>query len=85
LRIPNAALRFSLSDGRKAAADKGEKGASVWIVDAEKPRRVQMLAGISDGNFTEILSGDLKEGQELIVESLTKGKTQQPPSGPRMF
>jgi HlyD family secretion protein len=84
LRIPNAALRFTPSDKRKAAPEKGEKGAAVWIVDAEKPKRVKIATGISDGNFTEILSGDLKEGQELIVESLTKNKA-QPASGPRMF
>jgi len=85
LRIPNAALRFSPSDGRKAAPEKGEKGTAVWIVDAEKQKRVKIAAGISDGSYTEIVSGDLKEGQELIVESLTKGKAQQPASGPRMF
>jgi HlyD family secretion protein len=85
LRIPNAALRFSPSDKRKAAPEKGEKGSAVWIVDAEKPKRVKLVTGISDGNFTEILSGDLKEGQEMIVESLTKDKSQQPASGPRMF
>ena len=85
LKVPNAALRFSPFDRRKGGAEKGDKGSGVWIVEAEKPKRIKIATGISDGNFTEILSGDLKEGQELIVESLTKAKTQPAGGAPRMF
>jgi HlyD family secretion protein len=84
LRVPNAALRFSFSDGRKTV-EKGQKGPSIWIVEAGKPKPIKIETGVSDGNFTEVLSGNLKDGQDLIVESLTKGKTQQPSGPPRMF
>ncbi len=86
LRIPNAALRFRMSEGRKAAApDQKERGMSVWVLENKKPKRVKVSTGISDGAFTELLSGDLKEGQELIVESLAKPKGPSGASGPRMF
>lgn len=80
LMIPNAALRFRPSEMRKA-----EKGSGVWIVEQEKPKRVRVTAGISDGNYTELTSGDIKEGQEIIVESVTKPKNQTRQTGPRFF
>ncbi|HMK61658.1 MAG TPA: efflux RND transporter periplasmic adaptor subunit [Dissulfurispiraceae bacterium] len=86
LRIPNAALRFNPYDKRKTPSDKGERGTGVWTLENGNPKRVKLTNGISDGNFTEVLSGNLEEGSVLIIEALTKGKTQQAPSGPpRMF
>jgi len=84
LMIPNAALRFRPSEMRKKDAMK-EKGSAVWIVEGGKPKRVKVSTGISDGSFTELVQGDIKEGQELIVESLEKAKTQSGSFGPRMF
>jgi len=82
LKIPNAVLRFRLSE--KGAQTSEKKGPGVWILEKGKPRRVSVTAGISDGSFTELLSGDIREGQELIVESLVKAKASGP-AGPRMF
>ncbi len=82
LKIPNAALRFKPAEKSKTATQ--QKGAGVWILEQEKPKRVTISTGISDGNYSELVSGEIKEGQELIVESLTKAKAPQP-SGPRMF
>jgi HlyD family secretion protein len=85
VRIPNAALRFRMTEATKTQTQV-RKGAGVWMLEAGKPVRVQVSTGISDGNFTELLSGDLKEGQELIVESLLKQKSDASPSrGPRFF
>jgi HlyD family secretion protein len=82
LKIPNAALRFKPAEKVKAGAQ--QKGAGVWILEQGNPKRVTISTGISDGNYTELVSGNIKEGQELIVESLTQAKSQRP-SGPRMF
>lgn len=84
LRIPNAALRFRPSEMRGKAEQK-EKGSGVWIVDNRKPKRIEVTTGISDGNYTELLSDNIKEGQELIIESVSKPANQSRPSGPRMF
>jgi HlyD family secretion protein len=82
LKIPNAALRFKPVEKVKTAVQ--QKGSGVWILEQEKPKRVPISIGISDGNYTELISGKINEGQEVIVESLTKAKARQP-SGPRMF
>ena len=94
LRITNAALRFRMTDrpavgGAGAGAKPGageKKGPSVWVLEQGKPKRVAITPGISDGIYTEIEAGDLKEGQLVIVESLKKGKSQSgQQGGPRMF
>jgi HlyD family secretion protein len=58
----------------------------VWVLGADKkpqPRRVQI--GISDGTATEILQGDLKEGDQVIVAQNVSGdsraQTRQSPPG----
>lgn len=84
IRIPNAALRFRPSDVGNKDKSK-EKGSGVWIIEGGKPKRVKVSTGISDGSFTELVQGDIKEGQELIVESLEKAKSQSGSFGPRMF
>jgi HlyD family secretion protein len=85
LRITNAALRFRLSEKPAVPAGAGgKKGPTVWVLENGKPKRVVITPGISDGNYTEVVSGDLKEGQQTIVEALRKGKGPAP-TAPRMF
>jgi HlyD family secretion protein len=89
LRVTNAALRFRFSERPAAGASAGttapeRKGPAVWVLENGKPKRVIVTPGISDGLYTEIVSGDLKEGQQLIIELVKKNKPQTP-SGPRMF
>lgn len=87
LKIPNSALRFKPSERLKAVQekpDRKEKGAGVWILENNKPKRVKLTTGISDGSFTELLSGEISEGKELIVEAQSKPKASTL-SGPRMF
>lgn len=87
LRVPNAALRFKPSEakGRKGtgAEQQDRKGSRVWVLEQETPRPVQVTTGLSDGNFTEISSGQLKAGQEIITDNLNgkKGSSsaQHPP------
>jgi HlyD family secretion protein len=86
LRIPNAALRFRPADRTPEKGVGGEKkGPGIWVLENGKPKRVGITLGISDGSYTEVLSGELKEGQLLIIESLKKSKTSNAPAGPRMF
>ncbi len=86
LRVTDAALRFRFSDKTAGAAGgTGKKGPAVWILENGKPKRIAITPGISDGNYTEVVSGDLKEGQQTIVEALRKNQGSSRPTGPRMF
>ena len=49
-------------------AGRMRPGRVLWILDATgKPQPVPVEPGISDGTFTEIVSGGLKEGDSVIV------------------
>ncbi len=50
------------------------KPGRVWILSPEKkPTPVSIVLGITDGTFSEVMSGNLREGEEVIVEE-TSGK-----------
>jgi HlyD family secretion protein len=83
VKIPNAALRFKPSE--KVAQTSDKKGTGIWVTEKATPKRIPVVLGISDGNYTELVSGDLREGQEVIVESLVKAKNTTPSGPPRMF
>ena len=88
LRIPNAALRYKPSESLLTSADSVHAASPaaqgsrrqqqpqpvVWVLGADgKPRSVQIKTGISDGNMTVIESGDLKEGDQIIVGEIGTG------------
>jgi HlyD family secretion protein len=86
LKIPNAALRFKPDVTPEKATT--EKGTGVWISDEKnRLKRVRIVTGVSDGNFTELVSGKLPEGSEVIVASADSEKkiTAPAPSGPRFI
>jgi len=86
IRVSNAALRFRLADRQAGSGPADKKGPSVWVLEDNKPRRLSVTTGVSDGTYTEIVSGDLKEGQQIIVEALKKNEAPAPArGGPRMF
>ncbi len=71
LKVPNTALQFRPSnikpELRKRGSDYG-----VYVIRGGKLQLIKLEIGISDGKFTEIKSGDLKEGDEVIVEEVNR-------------
>lgn len=65
LRVPSAALRFRPSDHPLAGQTSGE---TVWIVEGSDIRPVAIESGISDGRYVEVASGEVKEGDSVVVE-----------------
>lgn len=84
LRVPNAALRFRYTEKQIAEAPV-QRGPGLWVLENGKPKRLKVSFGISDGSYTEVTSGDLREGQDVIVESLVKAKKGTTQGPPRMF
>jgi HlyD family secretion protein len=50
----------------KAELKRKRNRRHVWVIDGEFLRAVEVMTGLADGNHTELLSGDLKEGQKLV-------------------
>jgi HlyD family secretion protein len=83
LRVPNAALRFRPAGGGKMRL---EKGPGVWVAEDRRPMRVRVKLGISDGSYTALISGNLKENEEVIVESASQVQSSAPTGHrPRFF
>lgn len=63
LVVPNEALRFSPSFNKKTYENTG-----VWKVQrGQEPKRVDVTIGIIATKNTEIVSGDVQEGDRIII------------------
>ena len=63
LRIPNQALRYVPAG--IAIRDNG--APRIWVLRDGKPAPVQVTSGLDDDEFTEIVQGNLKPGDKVIV------------------
>lgn len=85
LRVPNQALRYvpggvagagtagavapaAASSDAVAAAGAGKAGR-LWVLRDGKPVALAVVVGLDDENFTEIVKGDLKAGDPVIVSA----------------
>jgi HlyD family secretion protein len=77
LKVPNAALRYHPAS--EPPATRGTTGVgkgigpekAVWILDGNvTPQRVVVSTGETDGTFTEVTGGALKDGDRAIVAAL---------------
>ena len=56
-----------LAASERAEARRKRNRRHVWIQDGYKLRAVEVQTGISDSHFTELVSGDVKPGDKLII------------------
>ena len=74
LFVPNGALRFTPSDAAVGAIppipilDDGSLSGRVWVFDGGRPVHRDLVVGRSDGQLTEIISGALEAGDDVITD-----------------
>jgi HlyD family secretion protein len=74
------------SEAQAARAGGGGGSGRVWISGEDgKPKAVDVRLGLTDGSMTEIVSGDIKEGSEVIVGQQTASAKPSGMPGPRLF
>jgi HlyD family secretion protein len=80
-RIPDQALRFTPNgltpakgDGKPtvagsppAATTAAAQSTRVWVLRQDKPVAVPLRVGLDDGTYTELVSGDLRPDDRVIV------------------
>jgi len=66
-----------------AETGRGSIGTGrVYLVGGDgKPREVALRLGLSDGNATEVVGGDLAEGAEVIVGNVDRNAQPARPTG----
>ena len=63
---PDQRARYDRVPELASADGKTGVGGRVWVLDADgEPRPVALTLGITDGSSTEVLKGDVKEGQAV--------------------
>ena len=83
LQVPLRALAFTPHEHNSHWQGQGhqhsEHSARVWVDDGGQLHPVKITRGIDDGNNVEVLSGDLKPGDEVVTDRL--GPTNGPGAG----
>jgi len=70
------------------AAETGRSGGAagrVWVDDRGTPKEIPLRLGLTDGNATEVVSGAVTEGMEVIVGSAVPATASRAPSGAPRF
>lgn len=83
LLTPEQRTRYeALGASRRSA---GVSSGRVWTLDAQgKPRAIAVRVGLTDGTYSELVSGEVTEGMQLITGIMEAGKGKgQPAGGPR--
>jgi HlyD family secretion protein len=74
------------SEAQAVRAGGGGGSGRVWIIGEEgKPKSIDVRLGLTDGSMTEIVSGDIKEGTEVIAGQQTASAKPSGMPGPRLF
>ena len=87
---PDQKKRYDEMAAEAQAARSGGSGGSgrIWVTDEDgKPKAISVRLGLTDGSMTEIVSGEIKEGSEVIVglQSTSTAKPAAGAPGPRLF
>jgi HlyD family secretion protein len=83
LRVPDQALRYT--PGSPRPGDAGAAGpAQIWVLRNGAPVRVPITTGLDDDTEIEIVHGDVKAGDEVIL-SEQPGGTPAATSATRFF
>ena len=73
IAVPVAAFRFT---PKEITGGKKFEKQGVWVMAKnKKPQRIEVTTGASDGDYTAITEGNIKEGDRVIIDSSNTQKT----------
>ncbi len=91
LLTPEQKKRYEEMAAEAQAARAGGAGGSgrLWVLgDDGNPKSISVRLGLTDGSMTEVISGEIKEGSEVIVGLQSANTAAKPATGapgPRLF
>jgi len=80
LRVPNQALRY-VPGGLASVETRGAGTAArpqIFVLRDGRPWATLVVTGLSDDNYTEIVSGDVQAGDQVIIAESSGSATNQP-------
>lgn len=83
LLTPEQRARYEAMGAARRSA--GVSSGRVWVLDAQgRPKAVAVRTGLTDGTYSEQVSGEVTEGVQLITGTVEQGKGKaQSAGGPR--
>ncbi len=97
LRVPSQALRFVPASAARGRAGSERGGApeahgvaassgqgAVYVLRDGAPVKVAVTVGLDDDSHAEIVGGDLKQGERVIVTEQRAGAPSKAPAPPRI-
>jgi HlyD family secretion protein len=79
---PPSGAPASSADALFASASDDSSQKTAYVLKNNTPVPVKLTVGVTDGSFTEIVDGPLKEGDGVIVEGPpADGSASGPPAG----
>lgn len=72
-------------DGKGRGKKRDGASGRIYVVEGRAIRPVQVLLGITDNRNTEIVGGDLKEGDTIVVSEAPTAATKPSSIGMRLF
>lgn len=91
LTIPNAALRFKPSNlqrdasGAKPNGAKQQNSVSIYVLRNSVLTPIKVQIGATDGRFSQIITNELKDGDEVVVSDALASHKDDAKGPPRMF
>ncbi len=82
LLVPNRALRFLPPERAEAGESADDSGPRVWVVRDGAAVPVPVETGLTNGEMTEVTSGDVASGTQVIVDVKRTPRQQQGGNGP---
>lgn len=84
-----SAPKPAAAHGKRRGNEGGPPVRTLWVLRGARPEPVQVRSGLTDGTMTEILPGDVNEGDEVVIEATSSDEPapagrNRPPGGGRM-
>ena len=89
IRVPDQALRYApggLEGGATPEATAPlvtssigiNEAGQLWVLRDGQPKAIWVVLGLDDDSFTEIIKGDLKVGDQVIISDQRRSSSNQP-------
>ena len=84
LRVPDQSLRY-IPGGLTTESTQGPPPTpQLWILRDGKPTRIGVKTGLDDDTFTEIVGGDIRAGDKVIISERATTGSKTTTAGPAM-